>query len=579
MLLLVGLPLFYMEMILGQYTGISCTKLYSRVSPGIRGLGYGMLSVPVIVAFQYVIVMAYGFYFLFSGFTSTLPWTYCDAGYNTEYCYSVKKAQTCDLKVETLYLNNCTSSYAFCELFPGFEFDPAEPQTCYNSTHHVPQYELHTRRSPSEEFWYYKVLEIDVDQNGVINTEVNSWTKWGEIRWELVGCLALCWVLICLSLIKGTASYGKVVYITTTFPYVVLTILLGYVATLDGFTYGLEFYFIPEDWSQLFKIEIWNEAASQIFFSLGLGVGTQLLISSYNQFDSNCFRDSLLVAFFNSFTSLFAGTVVFGCLGFIAEQKGVGIENVIDSGPGLAFIVFPEAVSAMEVSPLFSFLFFIMLIMLAISTVTGLVESLVAAFLDEMKHLRKYRIFIVIGASIIGFLGGISMCFDSGYLMFNLIDSRLSRAMLILALIELVTIAWFYGADKIMNHVEEMGMRLPAVVKWYWLICWVLITPALLLIVIVIAWIGFSGDSLLGYTYPGWASALGWGIELLPEAIIIAVSAYTTIKRYRAGKPVAFLRTGPQMKPNSKWGPRPDRPGAPQVGAGGGATNEGYSSN
>ena len=55
----------------------------------------------------------------------------------------------------------------------------------------------------------------------------NNWEDWGNIRWEIVGCLALSWTLVCLSLIKGIQSYGKVVYFTTLFPYVVLTALLG----------------------------------------------------------------------------------------------------------------------------------------------------------------------------------------------------------------------------------------------------------------------------------------------------------------------------------------------------------------
>ena len=66
----------------------------------------------------------------------------------------------------------------------------------------------------------------------------------------------------------------------------------------------------------------------------------------------------------------FLGLVVFGTVGFIADKKGMEIDKVVDAGPGLAFIVYPEAVSAMAVSPLFSFMFFFMLVLLAISRFT-----------------------------------------------------------------------------------------------------------------------------------------------------------------------------------------------------------------
>ena len=103
---------------------------------------------------------------------------------------------------------------------------------------------LFYRVSPSEEYWYYRVLGLNVTENSVV-LEDNSWEHWGEMQWELLGCLALSWMIICLFLSKGIQSYGKVVYFTTLFPYVVLTILLGYTATLEGFVDGLEFYFVP----------------------------------------------------------------------------------------------------------------------------------------------------------------------------------------------------------------------------------------------------------------------------------------------------------------------------------------------
>ena len=79
------------------------------------------------------------------------------------------------------------------------------------------------RTSPSEDFWNTRVLGLSVVDGHI----ENSWENWGNIRWEIAGCLALSWTLVCLSLIKGIQSYGKVVYFTTLFPYVVLTALLG----------------------------------------------------------------------------------------------------------------------------------------------------------------------------------------------------------------------------------------------------------------------------------------------------------------------------------------------------------------
>ena len=80
-------------------------------------------------------------------------------------------------------------------------------------------------------------------------------------------------------MIKGIQSYGKVVYFITLFPYVVLTVFLGYVATLDGFVDGILFYLKP-DWSLLTGLKIWKKAAVQMFFSLSLSGGSQVSINN-----------------------------------------------------------------------------------------------------------------------------------------------------------------------------------------------------------------------------------------------------------------------------------------------------------
>jgi len=59
MLIFVGVPLYFLEMVMGQYAGISSTKLYGRMTPGLKGLGYGMVSIPMMYNFYYVVVMAY----------------------------------------------------------------------------------------------------------------------------------------------------------------------------------------------------------------------------------------------------------------------------------------------------------------------------------------------------------------------------------------------------------------------------------------------------------------------------------------------------------------------------------------
>jgi SNF family Na+-dependent transporter len=70
----------------------------------------------------------------------------------------------------------------------------------------------------------------------------------------------------------------------------------------------------------------------------------------------------------NSLTSFFAGFVIFAVLGFMAEEQGVHVKDLALDGPGLTFIVYPKAIAQMPLAPLWSILFFLMLVTLGIDS-------------------------------------------------------------------------------------------------------------------------------------------------------------------------------------------------------------------
>ncbi len=65
--------------------------------------------------------------------------------------------------------------------------------------------------------------------------------------------------------------------------------------------------------------QVWREAATQVFFALGLGFGGVIAFSSYNKRDNNCHFDAALVSTINFVTSILATLVVFAVLGFKAN--------------------------------------------------------------------------------------------------------------------------------------------------------------------------------------------------------------------------------------------------------------------
>merc|ERR1712165_446643 len=185
-----------------------------------------------------------------------------------------------------------------------------------------------------------------------------TWDNFGIMSWQLVLCLIASWTIVCLALIKGVQSSGKVVYFTAIFPFVVLIILFIFGLNLEGAHEGIMFYLTPDP-EKLKDVNVWRAAATQIFYSLGPCMGGLVTLSSYNKFNNNCHRDAILVSFINCGTSVFAGFVVFSFVGYLAHTQGKDVKDVVESGPALAFIAYPEAFGSAPLPLLWSAMFFL----------------------------------------------------------------------------------------------------------------------------------------------------------------------------------------------------------------------------
>lgn len=329
-LILCGIPLFFLEISYGQFASLSPITVW-KISPLFKGVGYGMVIISGIVCVYYNIIITWTIYFLYHSFKAVLPWSTCDNKWNTENCY---------IRGESILPNatiNGTLGYNATDVnITDFEIIKNKSLTEHKVT-------------ASEEFWQNEVLQIT---EGIENL--------GVVRWELLICLAIAWIVVFLCLCKGVKSSGRVVYVTATFPYLVLIILFIRGVTLPGAGAGIYFYLVPE-WEKLATFKVWGDAAVQIFYSVGMAWGGLITMASFNKFNNNCYRDAMIVPLINCGTSVFAGLVIFSVLGFMSYETGVDIDKVVTQGPGLTFVAYPEAVSKLPISPLWAVLFFLML--------------------------------------------------------------------------------------------------------------------------------------------------------------------------------------------------------------------------
>ncbi|XP_041375945.1 sodium- and chloride-dependent GABA transporter 1-like isoform X1 [Gigantopelta aegis] len=522
-------PIFFLEQAIGQYSGLSPTDIWS-MCPMLKGIGHSMVTISVIGVIIYSILGSWSMFYLYNSFSTTLAWTTCDNWWNSIHCITGNESNNISA------VGNVTVSVIGLEVV-------------YNTSSQQPadvgrEYDMwgssNTTRTSLEEYFLFNTLRISSGFGDV-----------GKLQMHLAIGLLLYWFLIYLCVMKGIKSVGKAVYVTAVLPYVLLTVLLVRSAILPGGVDGILYYLTP-DFTRLGHTQVWLEALMQVFFSLGTGWGGIITFSSHNKFKNNFLWDSWICTLVGEGTSIYAGLAVFSVLGFLAKRAGKHIADVAAAGPGLAFIVYPQAISLLPLPQLWAVIFFLMLITVGLDSQFGCVETFMHALLDGFPRLRKHRMLVT--AATTGMLFALSLVLVSqgGVYIFQLIDWYFCTfSLLFISSLECLAIGWCYGARRFGDDIKMMlGWRPPAV---YNIFCFV-IAPTMLMTALVVSFFLYKPPNYGEYEYPRYARIIGWmfaGLTVLP------IPAYL-VREFLAREGRICTRLIQMLEPDTKWGPRHD---------------------
>lgn len=516
-MVIIGIPMVYLEFTVGQFTSNGPLTSWKMIRIS-KGIGISVNIANSLLVLFYNMIIAYSLYFLILSLTSELPWQKCNPAWASPNCV--------DDFHNGFKFDRCLSNLTFkCDIKNNPNYG-----RCFNNTDSLTQSlvdnaptcdSFATNSSigywkpsfPSQDFWQKVVLK-----------QSPSIDESGGLVWQLVIALLCAYIIVYLMLVGGKKISGKLVWFTALFPYVVLLILGIRGWMLPGAAKGIRYYIIP-DWSKLGEITVWSDAATQIFFTLAVGYGGMSTLSSYNKFNHNSLRDAIIIPVANCVTSFFAGFVIFAYMGYLSENTGQDIGDVVQAGQGLAYVVYPYAVTTIAGAPFWAIMFFFMMTLLGIDSTLGCVEVTIATIMDtfpslESTKLKRFATFGVV--FVLYFLGGLIFTLESGAYWIEIFNTNAGGwAILFIGIAECVTVAHIYGLQNIRRDIGCMlGPKFTGKVFWIWTVLWGFVTPVVMLVIVIVTFTQIKPQTLGDYTFPPWTMALG---QMMTASVMLGI--------------------------------------------------------
>ena len=257
--------------------------------------------------------------------------------------------------------------------------------------------------------------------------------------------------------------------------FMILMIMAVRVAFMPGAAEGYRF-FLSCDFSEAFKPETIMMAVGQAFFSLSVGMGCMVTYASYFKKDNNLLATSLNVSLLTLLVSILAGLVIFPAVFSAGLQPS--------EGPSLVFVTLPEIFNGMPFAPVWSTIFFVLVMLASLTSTISFHEVLTAYFAEEFKLSRQAAAITTTGISVALSVLTFSSLFGIDFL--DIFDKLTANVMMPLgAMFTCILVAWFlergFMKSELTNN-ETVNKKIAPVVIFMLRY----ITPLLILVIFAV---------------------------------------------------------------------------------------------
>lgn len=238
--------------------------------------------------------------------------------------------------------------------------------------------------------------------------------------------------------------------------FVILLVLCFITLSLPNSGEGVKFFLTP-DFSRITPGVVVS-ALGQAFFSLSLGMGILITYSSYYPADTKLVRTSVIVSLLSLLVAVLMGLIIFPAV------KSFGLDSEPLRGATLVFVTLPEVFANLPAPRIWSSLFFLLLLVAALTSTISIAEVSVKMMIDRFRLSRRAGVFIVL-LPLLGFSAVCSLSFGSladfrifGLTVFDLFDQVTTNIFLpVVSLGVCIYMGWFAPKHLLADELSNNG--------------------------------------------------------------------------------------------------------------------------
>ena len=212
---------------------------------------------------------------------------------------------------------------------------------------------------------------------------------------------------------------------------------------------------------------MWAQACGQIFFSLGICMGTMTAYSSYNDKYKPIIGDAFRIALTNSFISFCAGFAVFSVVGYL-----IGINSPVSQNTasiGLAFVAYPAAIETMPAPNLWAIILGVTLFTLGIDSAFSMLEAASSVMQDSPTFEKWSQKVIALFLVVLGSFFSLFFSFNWGFTLFDVVDNYLNTyLMLVVGVLEVMGVGWVYEVNQVAPKGRNYKISLIILTAGFW---------------------------------------------------------------------------------------------------------------